>query len=153
VIVHLGRQLEGAPSSVETLLEIRKYEPWVFKKVEVWADGGVRRGTDVLKLLALGANAVGIGRPCKLELFANSLSRVKADYVSQLSVMYSLVFGDEGVNQVATILRDELAQNVRLVGATKLSELSSALVNTKELERNMYDGPYESPVKTILAKL
>ena len=67
--------------------------------------------------------------------------------------MYSLVFGDEGVNQVATILRDELAQNVRLVGSTSLSQLNSSLVNTKELERDIYDGPYDSPVKTLLAKL
>ncbi|GAA5948097.1 hypothetical protein JCM3765_007108 [Sporobolomyces pararoseus] len=129
---HGGRQLEGAPSSLETLLEIRKFEPWILQsKTEIWCDGGVRRGTDIVKLLALGARAVGIGRP----------------------FMYSLVFGDEGVNQVATILRDELAQNVRLVGSTSLSQLNPSLVNTKELERDIYDGPYDSPVKTILAKL
>jgi L-lactate dehydrogenase (cytochrome) len=67
--------------------------------------------------------------------------------------MYSLAFGDEGVNQVAMILRDELAQNVRLVGSTKLSQLDRSIVNAKELERDLYDGPYDSPVKTILAKL
>lgn len=67
--------------------------------------------------------------------------------------MYSLAFGDEGVNQVATILRDELAQNVRLVGSTKLSQLNPSLLNAQELERDIYDGPYDSPVKTILAKL
>ncbi|GAA5978120.1 hypothetical protein JCM5350_007402 [Sporobolomyces pararoseus] len=129
---HGGRQLEGAPSSLETLLEISKFEPWILKsQTEIWCDGGVRRGTDIVKLLALGAKAVGIGRP----------------------FMYSLVFGEEGVNQVATILRDELAQNVRLVGSTSLSQLNSSLVNTKELERDIYDGPYDSPVKTILAKL
>ncbi|GAA6012024.1 hypothetical protein JCM11491_000141 [Sporobolomyces phaffii] len=129
---HGGRQLEGAPTSLETLLEIRKYEPWVFDHTEIWCDGGVRRGTDILKLLALGARAVGIGRP----------------------FMYSLVFGDAGVDHVATILRDELAQNVRLVGATKLSDLDPALVNARDLERDIYDGPYESPVKTLLvAKL
>lgn len=61
-----GRQLEGAPCSLETLLEIRKFEPWVFEKTEIWCDGGVRRGTDIIKLLALGARAVGIGRPCEL---------------------------------------------------------------------------------------
>ncbi|GAA5874582.1 hypothetical protein JCM16303_002911 [Sporobolomyces ruberrimus] len=128
---HGGRQLEGAPCSLETLLEIRKFEPWVFEKTEIWCDGGVRRGTDIIKLLALGARAVGIGRP----------------------FMYSLAFGDEGVNQVATILRDELAQNVRLVGSTKLSQLNPSLLNAQELERDIYDGPYDSPVKTILAKL
>lgn len=63
---HGGRQLEGAPSSLETLLEIRKYEPQVFDQCEVFVDGGVRRGTDVLKALALGATAVGVGRPCTL---------------------------------------------------------------------------------------
>ncbi|GAA6060003.1 hypothetical protein JCM10212_001161 [Sporobolomyces blumeae] len=128
---HGGRQLEGAPSSLETLLEIRRYEPAVFDRCEVWCDGGVRRGTDVIKLLALGATAVGIGRP----------------------FMYSLAFGDDGVVKAATILRDELAQNVRLVGATRISELGPSLVNAKELEENIYDGPYESPVKTLLAKL
>ncbi|GAA5925853.1 FMN-dependent alpha-hydroxy acid dehydrogenase [Sporobolomyces koalae] len=128
---HGGRQLEGAPSSLETLLEIRKYEPWVLDQTEVWADGGVRRGTDIIKLLALGATAIGIGRP----------------------FMYSLTFGQEGVNQVATILRDELAQNVRLVGSTQLSQLEPTIVNATELERNLYSGPYDSPVKTVLAKL
>jgi L-lactate dehydrogenase (cytochrome) len=62
---HGGRQLEGAPSSIETLLEIRKYEPQVFEQCEVFVDGGVRRGTDIIKALALGATAVGIGRPCE----------------------------------------------------------------------------------------
>ncbi|GAA5893659.1 FMN-dependent alpha-hydroxy acid dehydrogenase [Sporobolomyces salmoneus] len=129
---HGGRQLEGAPSSLETLLEIRKYEPWILdSKTEIWCDGGVRRGTDIVKLLALGAKAVGIGRP----------------------FMYSLAFGDDGVNQVATILRDELAQNVRLVGSTKLSQLEPSLVNASELEQDIYNGPYDSPVKTVLAKL
>ncbi|BGP08453.1 hypothetical protein JCM10049v2_004300 [Rhodotorula toruloides] len=127
---HGGRQLEGAPSSLETLLEIRKFEPWVFKKVEVWCDGGFRRGTDVLKAIALGARCVGIGRP----------------------FMYSLVFGDEGVNKVATVLREELAQNARLMGATSMKEVVPAMVNARELEQNVYDGPYESPVRA-LAKL
>ncbi|GAA5865688.1 hypothetical protein JCM1840_003219 [Sporobolomyces johnsonii] len=128
---HGGRQLEGAPSSLETLLEIRKFEPGVLDQVEVYCDGGFRRGTDIIKALALGARAVGIGRP----------------------FMYSLVFGDDGVNQVATILRDELAQNVRLIGATKLSELSPSLVNATALEQNVYDGPYQSPVLKVMAKL
>lgn len=66
--------------------------------------------------------------------------------------MYSLVFGDEGVNKVATVLREELAQNARLMGATSMKEVVPAMVNARELEQNVYDGPYESPVRA-LAKL
>lgn len=62
---HGGRQLEGAPSALETLLEIRRHEPQVFDQAEVYIDGGIRRGTDVLKALCLGATAVGVGRPCE----------------------------------------------------------------------------------------
>ncbi|GAA5983167.1 hypothetical protein JCM10908_000181 [Rhodotorula pacifica] len=128
---HGSRQLEGAPSSLETLLEIRKFEPEVFKKIEVWCDGGYRRGTDVLKAIALGARCVGFGRP----------------------FMYSLAFGDQGTQRVATILREELEQNTRLLGANKVGEIVPRMVNTTELERNLYSGPYDSPVKTLLAKL
>jgi L-lactate dehydrogenase (cytochrome) len=60
---HGGRQLDGAPSGLHTLMEIRRFHPELLKCCEILLDGGVRRGTDVLKALALGASAVGIGRP------------------------------------------------------------------------------------------
>lgn len=59
---HGGRAMDTAPPAVHTLLEIRKYCPEVFDRVEVWVDGGVKRGTDVVKALCLGAKAVGVGR-------------------------------------------------------------------------------------------
>jgi len=59
---HGGRQLDYAPSSVEVLLEIGKYHPDIFRKVDVYVDGGIMRGSDVVKALCLGARAVGIGR-------------------------------------------------------------------------------------------
>ena len=59
---HGGRAADTAPPAVHTLLEIRKYCPEVFGKVEVLVDGGIRRGTDVVKALCLGARGVGIGR-------------------------------------------------------------------------------------------
>ncbi|KAK2589387.1 hypothetical protein QQS21_012937, partial [Conoideocrella luteorostrata] len=59
---HGGRAADTAPPSVHTLLEIRKYCPEVFSKIEVWVDGGIRRGTDVVKALCLGAKGVGLGR-------------------------------------------------------------------------------------------
>lgn len=60
---HGGRQLHTAPSALMTLCEIRTYCPEVFKKMEVFLDGGLRDGNDVLKALCLGATAVGVGRP------------------------------------------------------------------------------------------
>lgn len=60
---HGGRQLDYAPSSLHTLMEIRLYQPQLFDKIEIYVDGGFRRGTDVIKALCLGARAVGLGRP------------------------------------------------------------------------------------------
>lgn len=59
---HGGRAMDTAPPAVHVLLEIRKYCPHVFERVEVWVDGGVRRGTDVVKCVCLGARGVGLGR-------------------------------------------------------------------------------------------
>lgn len=60
---HGGRQQHTAPSSLATLLEIRTYCPEVLEKMEVYLDGGLHDGADIIKALALGATAVGIGRP------------------------------------------------------------------------------------------
>jgi len=60
---HGGRQMHAAPSALMTLLEIRTYAPEVLGKLEVFVDGGLRDGADVLKALCLGATAVGVGRP------------------------------------------------------------------------------------------
>jgi L-lactate dehydrogenase (cytochrome) len=59
---HGGRALDTAPPALHTLMEIRKYVPEVFNRIEVWVDGGIKRGTDVVKALCLGARGVGIGR-------------------------------------------------------------------------------------------
>lgn len=76
---HGGRQMDYAPSSISTLLEIRKYRPDLLKKMEFYLDGGVSRGSDVLKALALGARAVGLGRP-----FLYALSAYGTDGVCKL---------------------------------------------------------------------
>jgi L-lactate dehydrogenase (cytochrome) len=60
---HGGRQADYSPSPLEIAYEIRRNAPEVFKKTEVIADSGVRYGSDVIKLLALGVKAVGLGRP------------------------------------------------------------------------------------------
>lgn len=60
---HGGRQIHSAPSALMTLLEIRTYYPEAFDRLEIFVDGGLRDGADVLKALCLGATAVGVGRP------------------------------------------------------------------------------------------
>ncbi|RKK27129.1 hypothetical protein BFJ68_g16538 [Fusarium oxysporum] len=60
---HGGRAADTAPPSILTLLEIRMRYPEVFEKMEVFIDGGVRRGSDVLKAICLGARGVCLGRP------------------------------------------------------------------------------------------
>lgn len=66
---HGGRQLDYAPAPIDILYEIRSYRPDLFDKIDVLIDGGVRSGADVVKLLALGAKAVGFGRSF---LYANA---------------------------------------------------------------------------------
>jgi L-lactate dehydrogenase (cytochrome) len=60
---HGARQVDHSPSPLEIAYEIKRNAPEVFEKVDVLADSGVRYGSDVLKLLALGVKAVGMGRP------------------------------------------------------------------------------------------
>lgn len=62
--------MHSAPSALTTLLEIRTYYPEVLGKIEIFVDGGVRDGGDVLKALCLGATGVGIGRPLLYALAA-----------------------------------------------------------------------------------
>ena len=86
---HGGRALDTAPPAVHTLLEIRKYCPDVFNKLEVWVDGGIRRGTDVVKALCLGAKAVGIGRPPLWGLGAGGVDGVKRTLQSMLHFKFT----------------------------------------------------------------
>lgn len=60
---HGGRALDSAPATLLVLLELRRDCPEVFDKMEVHVDGGVRRGSDILKAVCLGARGVGVGRP------------------------------------------------------------------------------------------
>ena len=60
---HGGRALDSAPGTLLILMELRRDCPEVFTKMEVYIDGGVRRGSDVLKAILLGAKGVGVGRP------------------------------------------------------------------------------------------
>ncbi|RNJ58852.1 hypothetical protein D7B24_003938 [Verticillium nonalfalfae] len=109
---HGGRSLDGSQASILVLMELRKHCPEVFEKLEVYVDGGFERGSDILKAVALGATAVGIGRP----------------------TLYSLVYGQEGVEHLVQILKDELETSMRLCGITSLDDATPALVNTRDVD-------------------
>ena len=98
---HGGRQLDGAPASIEALPEVVDAARG---RVEVLMDGGVRRGTDVLKALALGAAAVQIGRP----------------YLWGLSAA-----GEDGVVSVIEMLRRELELGMALAGCASIAAITS----------------------------
>jgi L-lactate dehydrogenase (cytochrome) len=117
---HGGRALDTAPPAVHTLLEIRKYCPEVFDKLEVHVDGGIRRGTDVVKALCLGAKAVGLGRPALWGLAAG---------------------GPDGVRRTLQILADETKTCMRLLGVETVDALGPQHINTRMVEQQIYDGP------------
>ncbi|KIV98550.1 uncharacterized protein PV09_09647 [Verruconis gallopava] len=117
---HGGRAMDTAPPAVHTLMEIRKYCPEVFEKLEVWVDGGIKRGTDVVKALALGAKGVGIGRAPLFGLGAG---------------------GTAGVERVLNILKAETETAMRLLGVEKVEELGMRHINARALEGEIYDGP------------
>ena len=101
---HGGRQLDGAVASLEVLPEVVEA---VGDRAEVYLDGGVRRGTDVVMALALGARAVLVGRPA----------------------LYGLAFGgSKGVEQVLEILREETENALALLGCRSPAEVTAAHV-------------------------
>jgi isopentenyl diphosphate isomerase/L-lactate dehydrogenase-like FMN-dependent dehydrogenase len=99
---HGGRQLDGAIASLDALPEVVEA---VAGRAEVYLDGGVRRGADVVMALALGARAVLVGRPA----------------------MYGLAFGGaEGVRQVLDVLRDETENALALLGCRSPADVTPA---------------------------
>ena len=101
---HGGRQLDGVPASIEVLAEVAEA---VDGRAEVLLDGGVRRGTDVLKALALGARAVLVGR----------------------AMLWALaVDGEAGVRHVLELLRAELELGLALLGCSSPRDVLRAHV-------------------------
>jgi L-lactate dehydrogenase (cytochrome) len=97
---HGGRQLDGSRSSFDQLAEIVDA---VGDKIEVLFDGGVQRGTHVLKALSLGAKAVGVGR---LYLFPLAAA------------------GQPGVERALGLMRTEIERDMKLMGCTSIGQLS-----------------------------
>ena len=101
---HGGRQLDTAPATCEVVPRVAEAAGDL---CEIYVDGGIRRGSDVLKAIALGARAVLVGRP----------------------ILWGLcVAGEEGAANVLEILRRELDEAMLLCGCTKLSDIDSSLL-------------------------
>ncbi|KAI1362405.1 FMN-dependent dehydrogenase [Xylaria arbuscula] len=105
---HGGRQLETSPSALEVAHEFYLQAPEIFQQIEVYADGGVRYGSDILKLLAFGVRAVGLGRPF---MFAN-------------------VFGVDGVQRAIQLLKNEVSRDASNLGLADLKALNTSWIQT-----------------------
>ncbi|KFP55210.1 Hydroxyacid oxidase 2 [Cathartes aura] len=106
---HGGRQLDGGPATIDALVEVAEA---VQGRVEVYLDGGIRKGSDVLKALALGAKCVFIGRPA----------------------LWGLAYkGEEGLQDVLRILQDEFRLSMALAGCASVSEIGRHLVQFSKL--------------------
>jgi L-lactate dehydrogenase (cytochrome) len=131
---HGGRQLEFARSSIEVLVEVMdalRQRGWQ-DRIEVYIDGGIRRGTDILKAIALGAKGVGIGRPF---LYAMS------------------TYGVDGVQRAIRLLKDELEMNMRLLGATNLSQLNPSFLDVRSLAAHSGGVPDDNLSLAVYEKL
>ena len=102
---HGGRQLDCVPSSLRALPEVVKA---VNGQAEILMDGGIRRGTDIVKALCLGARAVLCGRA-----YAYGLAAA----------------GEAGVNRAIEILRTDLDRSLRLLGCASVAELDRSYIN------------------------
>jgi len=101
---HGGRQLDGAPSSIRALPAIADA---VGSRIEVWMDGGIRSGQDVLKAIALGAKATLIGRP----------------------FLYGLgAAGEAGVTQCLELIANELDVSMALCGRSRLADVDRTIL-------------------------
>ena len=104
---HGGRQLDGSPATLDVLPEVVEA---VGNQVEVLMDGGVRRGSDIVKAICLGARAVLIGRA-----YAYGLGAA----------------GEAGVQRALEILRADVERTLRLLGCSSVAALDHSYLNAK----------------------
>lgn len=129
---HGGRQLDFARAPVEILADVMPVlrEKKLENKIEVYVDGGISRGSDVIKALCLGAKGVGLGRSF---LYANS------------------AYGKKGVVKACQLLKDEIARDMKLLGVSKLEDLKPELLDLRNLHSRpnypcMLDGSSYEPL-------
>ena len=119
---HGGRQLDCARSGIEMLCEVcdALRAAGLLHRLEVYMDGGVRRGSDMYKALALGATAVGIGRPALFGLGG---------------------YGQEGVERALELFKEELVMCMMLMGCPTVADISRDSVMTNTLTQHITTVP------------
>jgi L-lactate dehydrogenase (cytochrome) len=131
---HGGRQLDFARSGVEVLAEVMpvlRERGWE-DRIEIYIDGGVRRATDIIKALCLGAKGVGIGRP-----FLYAMSS----------------YGLPGVDRAMQLLKDEMEMNMRLIGCSSVDQLNPTLIDTRGLSMHTTSVPVDNLVSVYNMQL
>lgn len=101
---HGGRQLDAAPATLDALSDVLRA---VNGKTPVWIDGGIRRGSDIVKAMAMGAQGTLIGRA---------------------TLFGAMAAGEAGAWRALEILRDELQRTMQLMGAQKISDLDQSAI-------------------------
>lgn len=122
---HGGRQLDFARSGIEVLSEVMpvlRERGWE-NRIEIYIDGGIRRATDIIKALCMGATGVGIGRPF---LFAMS------------------AYGLPGVDRAMQLLKDEMEMSMRLIGCSSVDQLNPTLVDARSLNQHSTTVPTDT---------
>jgi len=126
---HGGRQLDYARSGIEVLVEVMdalKKKGWE-NKLEVYVDGGVRRATDIIKAVCLGAKGVGIGRPFLYAMSSYGQQGVERAIQCEPFVKRFLTI----------VLKDELEMNMRLIGARTIADLDESMVDTRAISTHI----------------
>ncbi|EDO16188.1 hypothetical protein Kpol_1014p5 [Vanderwaltozyma polyspora DSM 70294] len=131
---HGGRQLDFSRAPIEVLAESKPEleKRNLDKNFDIFIDGGVRRGTDILKALCLGAKGVGLGRPF---IYANSC------------------YGAAGVQRAVDILREELEMSMRLLGVTSVKDLNEDLLDLSALKYRSVSVPHDELSQSVYKHL
>ena len=133
---HGGRQLNTARSGIEILTEVTealetKFSAEERAKFTVLMDGGVRRGTDIFKAIALGATAVGIGKPVSFAMSA---------------------YGQPGIEQMLGQLMAEFRNTMQLMGCNTVQQIREEgrhMINTKNLYTHLDGNPSDSHYEPV----
>ncbi len=124
---HGGRQLDSARSGIEVLGEVvpalkQRNDGSLPQGFDIFVDGGIRRGSDVFKALAMGATAVGIGKPVAYAMSA---------------------YGQEGIEAAVLALKTELSNTMRLMGCTTLDDIKPEMVDAAALNDHTAGAPID----------